>query len=69
MNDQGMTPEDQEYCRRCVYRKDMGMIKVCDYLLITGHPRGCPPGVGCTKEKTGRRRRPMIPHFSENGGF
>ena len=69
MIEHGTTPEDLEYCRRCVYRKDMGMIKVCDYLLITGHPRGCPPGVGCTKKKTGRRRRPMIPHFSENGGF
>lgn len=69
MTEQGMTPEDQEYCRRCVYRKDLGAFKICDYITITGHPRGCPPGVGCTRKKAGRRRRPRLPDFYNTGGI
>lgn len=31
-------------------------VKTCDYILVTGEPRGCPAGAGCTKKVTGRRK-------------
>lgn len=30
--------------------------RICDYILITGHRRGCPAGDDCDKYRKGRRR-------------
>lgn len=34
--------------------------RCCNYLLVTGRRRPCPPGAGCTvKSKKRKRRNPM----------
>lgn len=38
------------YCRKCVWLARDGT-RVCDYCLITGHRRGCPPGDGCKRRE------------------
>lgn len=38
-------------CAGCGFSCKRGEIR-CQYCLITGHPRGCPTGPGCTKRKT-----------------
>lgn len=49
-----------DYCLTCKYR---GLIKfngrelACDYMLITGKPRGCPAGPGCSKRERGAREK------------
>ena len=46
-------------CRGCIYLGTVsgGHIRTCDYIIITGHSRGCPVE-GCTKKKTkGQARR------------
>lgn len=43
------------FCRTCIYRSRMH--NSCDYILIEGHPRGCPPGEGCTRRETGKRKK------------
>jgi hypothetical protein len=43
-----------KWCRGCRYVSCEGG---CDYLLRTGHSRGCPPGEGCTVRDTGGRDR------------
>lgn len=35
-------------CARCIYHAVVDGMIVCDYLLITGHRRPCPPGKLCT---------------------
>lgn len=30
-----------------------GIRRTCDYILITGHRRGCPAGAECTKKRVG----------------
>lgn len=48
-------------CRTCVYRSnqsngDEPLTRVgCDYILITGHMRGCPPAPNCEKYRKGKR--------------
>lgn len=47
-------------CRGCIYRASTHEGYQCDYLLITGHSRGCPIE-GCTKKETkgtAQRRKP-----------
>lgn len=47
-----------KYCVGCDYACYSGIEPICDYIGITGHMRGCPPGEGCTKKKvTGQKRR------------
>lgn len=42
------------YCNGCAYQsREYGS---CDYILITGHSRGCPPGQGCTRKEIGKRK-------------
>ena len=50
---------DRAYCGKCIYH---GFIRdglmTCDYILLTGHRRGCKAGAGCDKraldgQKTG----------------
>ena len=43
-----------KYCDPCVYRKSFtgGWWPYCDYLCMTGKPRPCPAGDGCTVRVT-----------------
>ena len=41
-------------CKTCQYRSGMQNINGCDYLLITGKPRGCPVK-GCKRFVEGER--------------
>ena len=41
-------------CEGCVHASRAGG---CDYLLHTGHSRGCPPGEACAVKDTGQRPR------------
>ena len=42
--------KDRRFCRECrYYGSESYGRNLCDYLLQTGHMRGCPYGVGCTK--------------------
>lgn len=45
-------------CQGCVYHA--GGMNTCDYILIEGHPRGCPVGKNCTRRIAGRRRRETV---------
>ena len=40
--------ERVKFCRGCHYLGEYGASACCDYILMTGHSRGCPPGEGCT---------------------
>lgn len=40
-------------CKGCAYAVCLSEAWCCDYLLITGHCRPCPPGEGCTVRKEG----------------
>lgn len=40
-----------DYCAGCVYRGRAGSRDICEYLLMTGHKRPCPPGENCTVKK------------------
>lgn len=49
-------------CKGCIYLARLyareSAPSICDYIEITGHRRGCPPGAGCTKKKlAGSKRR------------
>lgn len=50
-------------CKGCMYLGSLHTkstaARTCDYLLILGHRRPCPPGAGCTVKKpaNGRSRR------------
>lgn len=45
-------------CQGCAYHA--GGMNTCDYILIEGHPRGCPPGKDCTRRIAGRKRQQTI---------
>lgn len=44
------------YCDPCIYRKKFqsGALPYCDHLCMTGKPRPCPAGDGCTVRVTRR---------------
>jgi hypothetical protein len=57
-----VTPETpnttKQDCKKCIYRgcsndktNSVSMLLTCDYILVTGHSRGCPPEhcTHCTK--------------------
>lgn len=49
-------PKPQEkttdkFCRGCIY---FDYYKCCNYFLVTGKHRPCPPGKGCTEKKKRR---------------
>lgn len=56
-------------CRRnkCIYKGTN--TDTCDYLLITGKPRGCPAGAKCTRYSTGKKARkvPKLPTTFKKG--
>ena len=51
-----------KYCDQCVYRKSItgGWWPYCDYLCMTGKPRPCPAGDGCTVRVTRRVYRKRV---------
>ena len=50
-------------CATCSYHGKCGGMICCNYLLMTGKRRPCPPGAGCTV-KVGYRRK----HFPVKKG-
>ena len=44
--------KDRAFCKKCIYHgsKDC-MVNLCDYLIFTGHPRGCKAGYGCIRRE------------------
>lgn len=42
--------KDKEFCSKCFYRGWGAYFEnLCDYLILTGTPRGCKAGDGCNK--------------------
>lgn len=57
-----------EGCKGCFYRKRIDGVgpMVCQYSLMTGKLRGCPPGEGCIryiKGSKGKRLRTFLAEF------
>lgn len=49
---------DTTRCRKCSYHGYSGTLGIfCEYLLVTGHMRGCEPGENCDKFTTEPVRR------------
>lgn len=46
-------------CRKCKYRGTFGSRKCCDYILHTGHSRGCRPDK-CTRFEKGPRQKMTV---------
>lgn len=59
-----------KHCKGCKYlfKGHYGCTKCCDYLLITGEPRGCPAGEGCTKKEIGNRDKVTLKFAKKAGG-
>ena len=54
----GYKTVDNRYCRDCVYFIGwFDTTRCCNYLLVTGESRKCPPGSGCTKKIKRKRKR------------
>ena len=44
--------KDRVWCRKCLYHgSEAYCFNLCDYLLMTGHRRGCRAGEGCAKRR------------------
>lgn len=55
----GATIDD--YCEDCFYlNKYYFSMKHCDYIGVTGQRRGCPPGEGCKRKLTSKRRHQQM---------
>jgi len=46
---------DPKFCMRCKYTGFCGPDRCCDYIMATGHMRGCPPGRGCIHYEPGKK--------------
>ena len=48
------------HCDGCEYYTKVGVSTtyVCDYILVEGHKRPCPPGEKCTVKSVKARRKP-----------
>ena len=42
-------------CRGCAYSGVTSTCLSCNYILVTGHPRGCPAGEGCKRRTPGHK--------------
>lgn len=71
MADEEKKPVTSERCRECWYRgwldthATAGVI-CCDYFLVEGELRGCPPGDECTRFRPGKRPPNLILHKYRN---
>lgn len=45
---------DRHLCKKCKYRAEKGRAENCNYILFTGHRRGC-PAEKCDKYEKGKR--------------
>ena len=52
---------DTKTCAGCIYSFRLSGALTCDYILATGHRRGCPAGAGCDKRQTGKRKKTEVP--------
>lgn len=44
--------KDRAWCRKCLYHgSENYCLNLCDYLLLTGHRRGCRAGEGCNQRR------------------
>lgn len=50
------TAADDRRCKTCVYHSSVDNIIICEYILVTGHRRGCRAGVGCLRYIKGDNR-------------
>lgn len=48
---------DDDHCMSCVYHWICNDNVCCEYILRTGHSRGCPPGLFCDKYLKGSKDR------------
>lgn len=47
-----------KHCKGCIYySKAYRGWECCTYCVEHEHSRGCPPGEGCTKKETRRKRK------------
>lgn len=51
---------DTKTCARCIYSFSLSGTLACDYILATGHSRGCPAGTGRDKRQTGKRKKKAL---------
>lgn len=51
-----MDEDAAKACRGCAFLGGPPC-RSCDYLLITGHRRGCPGGEGCIRREERRRKK------------
>lgn len=49
--------EDMDYCRKCDYHGNFDQQVLCEYMVRTGHRRGCKPGVGCEKREVTKNEK------------
>ena len=42
---------DMAYCRKCDYHGNFDQQILCEYMVRTGHRRGCRSGAGCEKRE------------------
>lgn len=52
----------KEKCRNCKYHGYSSGFITCDYLVITGHSRGCKPGENCEKYERSQKARCVRPN-------
>ncbi len=50
---QKQTAKDRAYCHKCIYGNKHNDDYLCNYIMRTGHQRGCKPGEGCTMRVLG----------------
>ena len=57
-------------CKGCkyLYIGSASNLRCCDYLTITGQPRGCPAGKGCTKKEIGKREKEKLKFAKKKAG-
>ena len=52
LRQQRQASKDRAYCKKCVfYGSGEYHNNLCDYILKTGHVRGCKAGVGCERRE------------------
>lgn len=49
--------DNNNKCRTCIYRSDNRHANECDYLILTGHSRGCAGDENCKRYRRGKRLR------------
>lgn len=45
---------DIAYCKKCGFHGNFDQQILCEYMVRTGHRRGCPAGAGCEKREAAK---------------